>query len=99
WRFGVAAQLVFAVILLCFVPLMPESPRWLFLHNNTGSAVAILMKMHGTSDVQNEEVQKELKLINQAIEIEEMNNASRWLDLLKNKPETQNFRRLMLGWW
>lgn len=78
---------------------MPESPRWLFLHNNTDSAVSILMQMHGTSDVQNEEVQKELKLINQAIEIEEMNNASRWLDLLKNKPETQNFRRLMLGWW
>ncbi|KUL89085.1 hypothetical protein ZTR_06097 [Talaromyces verruculosus] len=99
WRFGVAAQLAFAVILLCFVPIMPESPRWLFLHNNTELAVKVLMKMYGTSDVQNEEVQKELKLINQAIEIEEMNNASRWLDLLKNKSETQNFRRLMLGWW
>jgi hypothetical protein len=78
---------------------MPESPRWLFLHNQTEKSISILMRMHGTTDPNNDEVQKELKLINQAVEIEEMNNTSKWTDLFKNKSETQNLRRVMLGWW
>jgi Sugar (and other) transporter len=78
---------------------MPESPRWLFLNNKTDKALSILMKMHGTDDTENEEVQKELMLIHQAIEVEEINNARQWLDLLRNTPETQNLRRIMLGWW
>lgn len=78
---------------------MPESPRWLFLHNQTEKSISILMRMHGTNNPNNDEVQKELKLINQAVEIEEMNNASKWTDLFKNKSETQNLRRVMLGWW
>ncbi|CRG91297.1 Sugar transporter STL1 [Talaromyces islandicus] len=99
WRFAVAAQLIFAIFTLIFVPLMPESPRWLFLHNQTEESISILTRMHGTADPNNDEVQKELKLINQAVEIEEMNNASKWTDLFKNKSETQNLRRVMLGWW
>jgi hypothetical protein len=57
------------------------------------------MRMHGTTDEQDVEVQTEIRLINQAMELEAMNSASKWVDLFKNKPETQNFRRIMLGWW
>lgn len=57
------------------------------------------MKMHGTSNTNDEEVQTEIKMINQAIELEELNGASKWIDLFKNKKETQNLRRVMLGWW
>lgn len=69
------------------------------MHNRTDQALAIIMKMHGTSNADDEEVQTEVKMINQAIELEELNGASKWIDLFKNKKETQNLRRVMLGWW
>lgn len=81
------------------VPSMPESPRWLFMHNRTDQALAIIMKMHGTSNADDEEVQTELKLIDQAIKLEERNGASKWIHLFKNEKETQNLRRVLLGWW
>ena len=77
---------------------MPESPRWLMMHNYSGDALSIIMRMHGTSDTQNEEVQTEVTLINQAIELEELGGATGWLDLFKMN-DSQNLRRVMLGWW
>lgn len=78
---------------------MPESPRWLFMNNRTERALAIIMKMHGTRNADDDEVQTEVKMINQAIEVEERSGASSWFDLLKNEKGTQNLRRVMLGWW
>lgn len=98
WRFAVAAQIIFAIILLCMVPLMPESPRWLMSHNRPGEATSTLLRMHGTTDAADAEVQTEIKLINEAIELESMANSLGWMELFKNKPDTQNLRRIMLGW-
>lgn len=99
WRFAIAAQLIFAVILLAMLPLMPESPRWLMAHNRTGQAVDVLLRMHGTTTQDDEEVQTEIKVINEAIELENMAKSVGWIELFKNFPETQNLRRIMLAWW
>lgn len=98
WRFPVACQMVFAVLLVAFVPFMPESPRWLMMNNATDKSMDILMTMHGVTDPEDEEVQTELKLIHQAIELEELAGASGWFDLFKMN-DSQNLRRVLLGWW
>jgi MFS family permease len=98
WRFAVAAQIIFATILLGLIPLMPESPRWLMNHNRISEAMDTLLRMHGTTDENDEEIQTEVKLINQAIELESLGQSVGWSELFKNHPETQNFRRIMLGW-
>lgn len=98
WRFAVAAQIIFAIILMALIPIMPESPRWLMNHNRVGEAMDTLMRMHGVQDESNEEIQTEVNLINQAIELESLGHATGWLELFKNHPETQNLRRIMLGW-
>ncbi|KAJ5159988.1 uncharacterized protein N7482_006992 [Penicillium canariense] len=99
WRFAVAAQCVFGILLLAVVPWMPESPRWLFIHNRADQTLAVIMRMHGTTNTEDEEVQTEIRLINQAIQLEERNGASKWIHLFKNEKETQNLRRILLGWW
>ncbi|PYI09807.1 sugar transporter [Aspergillus sclerotiicarbonarius CBS 121057] len=99
WRFLVGAQLVFAVMILCLVPWMPESPRWNFVHGQREKGLRTLMRMHGTSDEHQSEVEAETRLIQQAVEFEAINEATRWVDLFKSEPRTQNLRRLMLGWW
>lgn len=78
---------------------MPESPRWHFVHGYRDKALCTLMRMHGTSDEQQSEVQAEVHLIQQAVELEARHGATKWVDLFKNEPRTQTFRRLMLGWW
>ena len=98
WRFPIAAQMVFAVIVLTCVPFMPESPRWLINHNRMEEALNVLRRTHGTTDPRHEEVVTEVNLITQAIELEELAGASGWLDLFKMN-DTQNLRRIMLGWW
>ncbi|KAI9727370.1 MAG: hypothetical protein M1834_008441 [Cirrosporium novae-zelandiae] len=98
WRFPIAAQMIFAVFLLVIVPFMPESPRWLMVRDRPSEALEIIKKMHGTTNTQDFEVQTEVKLINQAIDLESISGTKGWLDLFKMN-DTQNFRRLMLGWW
>lgn len=98
WRFPIAAQIIFAILLISMAPSMPESPRWLMTQNRLGDCIAILQRMHGVEDPDHFEVQTEVTIINQAIELESISGATGWLDLFKMN-DTQNLRRLMLGWW
>ncbi|KAK0452930.1 general substrate transporter [Desarmillaria tabescens] len=47
WRFPLAFQLVFSVIMLCTVPWLPESPRWLLAHGREAEGVLILIVLEG----------------------------------------------------
>ncbi|KIW28029.1 uncharacterized protein PV07_07719 [Cladophialophora immunda] len=42
WRFPIAFQIVFALIILCFILELPESPRWLILKGREEEATQVL---------------------------------------------------------
>lgn len=42
WRFPIAFQLVFAIIILTFILELPESPRWLILKGHEDEALNVL---------------------------------------------------------
>lgn len=42
WRFPIAFQILFAIIILLFVLPLPESPRWLIMKGKEEEAVAVL---------------------------------------------------------
>ncbi|EXJ73621.1 uncharacterized protein A1O5_03383 [Cladophialophora psammophila CBS 110553] len=49
WRFPIAFQIVFALIILCFILELPESPRWLILKGREEEAVQVLAALSDRS--------------------------------------------------
>ncbi|KAH9984185.1 general substrate transporter [Xylariaceae sp. FL0662B] len=50
WRLSIAMQFVPALIFLCGVPTLPETPRWLIEHDRADAAKVSLLKLRGTQD-------------------------------------------------
>ncbi|PYH46752.1 sugar porter family MFS transporter [Aspergillus saccharolyticus JOP 1030-1] len=50
WRFPLAFQIFFALIILAFVMFLPESPRWLILKGREDEARDVLYSLNGKND-------------------------------------------------
>ncbi|KAM0718956.1 hypothetical protein Q7P37_006028 [Cladosporium fusiforme] len=48
WRFPIAFQTVFGILLIFGILLFPESPRWLLKHGKTEAAAEIMAHLHDT---------------------------------------------------
>ncbi|RMZ84083.1 hypothetical protein DV737_g1253, partial [Chaetothyriales sp. CBS 132003] len=100
WRFPLAFQLVFIIILYATVPWLPESPRWLIAHEEEDQAYSIL------ADLENKNkddpfILAQHKEIVYTIQYERAHAVS-WGQLLAGKTRgdksgTCTLRRLLLG--
>ncbi|KAF9530810.1 general substrate transporter [Crepidotus variabilis] len=98
WRFPIAFQLIFSVILFATVPWLPESPRWLLAHDRLEEGVAILVALEGDHATENHPtVRHEKKEILEAVRVER-ENAPTWREILRgNTGQTGMIKRLALG--
>lgn len=98
WRFPIAFQLVFSIILISTVPWLPESPRWLLAHGYEEEGVNILAALEGERATA-----KDPMIINQKLEILEAvrlerEHAPSWSDILHGRTgDTGMVKRLILG--
>ena len=97
WRFPLAFQLVFILILFATVPWLPESPRWLIAHDRDKEAFEVM------AAIENKELD-DAYIVTQHSEIRfavdyEHKHAVPWSKLLRGKVEggTCTLRRLLLG--
>lgn len=93
WRAPCLFQIFAPLVILVHLLFIPESPRWLIHHGKTEQAMNILAKYHANGDTEDELVKYEYSEICQAIELEEQNNKTRFVDFLKTPG---NRRRLLV---
>lgn len=99
WRFPLAFQLVFIIILFLTVPWLPESPRWLIAHDYEDEAFQIL------ADLENKDSNDSVILAQHAEIVYtvqfEREHAPKWSEIFRGKTgktgSTSTLRRLLLG--
>ncbi|KAK4138983.1 MFS general substrate transporter, partial [Trichocladium antarcticum] len=94
WRFPLAFQVFFCIIILIFIPLMPESPRWLILKGREDEAREVIAALEDT-DLANPVVQTEYLAMKDAVE--EMSRGS-FRDLF-TMDKNRNLHRVLLAYF
>lgn len=99
WRFPLAFQLVFIIILFSTVPWLPESPRWLIAHEYEDEAFSILADLENKDSNDPFILQQHAEIV-YTVQYERENGVG-WMDLLRGKTGgkagTSTIRRLLLG--
>lgn len=97
WRFPLALQFIFIIIIYATVWWLPESPRWLLQHEKHEEAHLVISCLENKG-MEDAVVLAQVKEIQYSVQYER-DHAIRWRDLLRaQKTEgTKPLRRLILG--
>lgn len=97
WRFPIAFQVVFGVVLSAAMVWLPESPRWLLTHERYEEAEMAIAAIRGY-EVDSDETRLERDVILDSIRASGFaGQKSTPLKALFTHGKTQHFRRMMLG--
>ncbi|TKA73504.1 hypothetical protein B0A55_05504 [Friedmanniomyces simplex] len=94
WRFPIAFQVVFGIIIAVTMIWLPESPRWLMSRDRPDEAMTVLAALQGTHR-DHEDVQLQAGIISDSIRAS-AGGASSYKALFTGG-KSQHFRRMMLG--
>lgn len=96
WRFPIAFQCFFALVVIGLMTQLPESPRWLLTKDRNEEASTVLAALNGERR-DDPQVMTQVAVIVDAIRASgHAGGVTAMSDLFTNGP-TQNFRRLLLG--
>lgn len=95
WRFPIAFQSFFTVIVMWGLLYLPDSPRWLAMQGRHTEAREVTARLLGLP-IDAPEVNVEVEAITEALEAQSRGGKFRFKELLTNGP-SQNLRRTLLG--
>ena len=97
WRFPLAFQLIFLIIVAPILFFVPESPRWLLLAGREEDAIPVIARLAGSMvAIEDPVVVSEFRSIKGAIQLEREDRVP-IMDVLCFRDKTHNFRRLLLS--
>ncbi|OAA53333.1 General substrate transporter [Cordyceps fumosorosea ARSEF 2679] len=95
WRFPIAFQSFFTLIVMWGLMYLPESPRWLAMHGRMDEAASVTARLLGKS-IDDEETRQEVQNIIDGIEAQGAQGKFSNKELLTGGP-SQNLRRTLIG--
>ncbi|KAI2779121.1 general substrate transporter [Daldinia loculata] len=97
WRFPLAFQLVYPAVVVTFLPLTVESPRWLLLRGRFEEARVALAQLRGLlHNLDDKNLKDDLRSIQSALEKEREARVP-MVDAVLGRDPLQNVRRLVLS--
>ncbi|KGQ04596.1 Sugar transporter STL1 [Beauveria bassiana D1-5] len=95
WRFPIAFQSFFTLIVMWGLMYLPESPRWLAMHGRMDEAAAVTGRLLG-KPIDHVETRQEMQTIIDGIEAQGAQGKFNNKELLTGGP-SQNLRRTLIG--
>lgn len=95
WRFPVAFQSFFTIIVMIGLLYLPDSPRWLAMKGRFDEARYVTSRLID-KPIDDPEVSTEIQAITEALEAQSAGGAFSYRELLTNGP-SQNLRRTLIG--
>jgi MFS family permease len=95
WRFPIAFQCVFALIVLVMMISLPESPRWLLTHHREEEAATVMAGLNGLPR-DDPEVTMQMNVIKEAIRASGGGGKTKTKAITTNG-KSQHLRRMLLG--
>ncbi|KAI9281106.1 general substrate transporter [Sporodiniella umbellata] len=96
WRFPLAFQMVFAIVLGVASFILPESPRWLQAHGHEEACKDVLARLWSDCDTTHPRCIAEWEEIRDGIALERREGVSSYVELFK-KGKMNNRYRVLLG--
>ena len=96
WRFPVACQILFSMLVLGCCPFICETPRWLAKHGRKQEAAHVIARILDKPD-DDEEVQGQLTEILENIAAEHTEEEPTWGEVFSNATRSRNLQRVLLG--
>ncbi|KAL5427119.1 hypothetical protein PMIN07_011285 [Paraphaeosphaeria minitans] len=96
WRFPIAFQIVFGLVVLVVPFWLPESPRWLLTRDRADEATKVVAALRGLP-TDHEETMLQISIIVDSIRASGHHGGITPFSALFTGGKTQHFRRMMLG--
>lgn len=84
WRFPIAFQAIFAIVVISFVLQLPESPRWLVKKERLEEASDVLAQLNGLGQ-ESDAVTMEVRIIQQSILDEHVGHSNSPFGITRNR--------------
>ncbi|KAJ5382220.1 Major facilitator superfamily domain general substrate transporter [Penicillium concentricum] len=94
WRFPIALQILFAIVVAGGALMLPDSPSWFVSRGHDKEACEVLARLNGTT-VDDDKVLKEFNFLKQDVESSKRTQAG-WSAIFKTS-KTQDLQRLLIG--
>ncbi|KAK5058471.1 hypothetical protein LTR69_006876 [Exophiala sideris] len=99
WRVPLALQVIFPLALVCVLVFIPESPRWLYMHDRADEAEKVLIALHKRADDPTHAFARtEIQIIRSQIDYERANRVP-VLEAFKKRSLQKRFALGFLAMW